>query len=56
MSRSRDPSTESSQKETSLKTNFSFISLCGIALTTGESWIVLGNSLVRFVSGFSAKH
>lgn len=26
---------------------FSFLSICGIAVTTGESWIVLGNSLVR---------
>jgi len=25
---------------------FSFLSLCGIALSTGESWVALGNGLV----------
>lgn len=29
-----------------LEQNFSLFSICGIAVTTGESWIVLGNSIV----------
>lgn len=29
-----------------LEQNFNLFSICGIAVTTGESWIVLGNSLV----------
>jgi hypothetical protein len=30
-----------------LEKNFGLFSICGIAVTTGESWIVLGNSIVR---------
>jgi hypothetical protein len=30
-----------------LEENFSLLSIYGIAVTTGESWIVLGNSIVR---------
>jgi hypothetical protein len=30
-----------------LEQNFGLFSICGIAVTTGESWIVLGNSIVR---------
>jgi choline transport protein len=30
-----------------LEQNFSLFSICGIAVTTGELWIVLGNSIVR---------
>src|SRR4051794_14885979 len=30
-----------------LEQNFGLLSICGIAVTTGESWIVLGNSIVR---------
>ena len=33
-----------------LEQNFGLFSLCGIAVTTGESWIVLGNSVVRVPS------
>ena len=34
------------EKPAKLEQNFNFLSICGIAVTTGESWIVLGNSLV----------
>lgn len=36
------PTTQTS----ALDQNFSLLSITGIALTTGESWIVVGNSLV----------
>lgn len=29
-----------------LEQNFGLLSICGIAVATGESWIVLGNSIV----------
>ena len=29
-----------------LERNFNLLSICGIAITTGESWIALGNSMV----------
>jgi choline transport protein len=29
-----------------LERNFGFLSICSLAITTGESWVVLGNSIV----------
>lgn len=30
-----------------LERNFSLLSVCGLAISTGESWVALGNSIVR---------
>ncbi|TVY12837.1 Choline transport protein [Lachnellula arida] len=36
---------EEGEPRSKLKQHFSLVSLCAIAVTTGESWVVLGNSL-----------
>ena len=36
----------SSHHHQELERNFGLLSIFGIAITTGESWIVLGNSIV----------
>jgi hypothetical protein len=44
----KNTSSEDERPHIKPEEKFNLLSICGIAVTTGESWIVLGNSLVSY--------